>query len=119
MRALKAALTDGAPANYALISPIGCYPMDSDGNMIVLYNAVGKNAEAIRKKYGIRWPTRRDYETSPEHGKKEVDRAMKELADELELKVAQLKCWTKVELPSPKPDIRAFLDCALYRVRLK
>ena len=34
--ALKAALDAGASAAYALIVPIGCYPVDVSGNMIVM-----------------------------------------------------------------------------------
>ena len=119
MRALKAALNGGAYATYELITPIGCYPVDSDGNMVVLHNAISKNAEALKKHYGIQWPTRRDYETNPEHGKPEVDRAMKELAGELSLVARRIKGWQKIVLPQPKPNIRAFIDCALYKVQLK
>ena len=119
MLALKAALNKGAYATYEFITPIGCYPVDSDGNMVVLHNAIIKNAEAIRKRYGIRWPTRPDYETNPKHGKPEVDLAMRELADERGLKVKRIKGWQKVILPNPKPNIHAFLDCALYKVQLK
>ena len=119
MDSLKAALESGVMAAYELVTPIGCYPMDSDGEMIVLERAIGKNEAAVKTLYGIKWPTRHDYETNASNGKPEVDLSMRELADERGLKVIQLKGWEKVLLPSPKPSIRTFLDCALYKVRIK
>ena len=120
MNVLKAALETEASSAYALITPIGCYPVDSNGNMIVLNRrSLKKNEEAIKAKYKIQWPTRPDHETNSLHGKQEVDRAMKELAEERRLKVNRIKGWQKVVLPNPKSNIRAFLDCVLYRVELK
>ena len=119
MDALRAALEFGALTAYALITPIGCYPVDSNGAMIILHNAIGKNAKAIKAQYGIQWPTRHDYGTNAANGKPEVDRAIKELTYEQGLRVKRIKGWQKVVLPNPKPNIRAFLDCALYKVELK
>ena len=119
MDSLKAALKDGVTAAYALVTPIGCYPADSNGEMIRLDTSIRKNETAVKAQYGITWPTRHDYETNPSNGKPEVDLAMRELADERGLKVVQLKGWAKVLLPSPKPNICTFLDCALYKVQLK
>ena len=119
MDSLLAAVDYGAFAGYALITPIGCYPIDSDGTMVKLHQAIGRNEKAVKEAYGIQWPTRHDYETSANNGRQEVDRAMRDLARERKLLVTQLKGWTSVELPSPKPDIRAFLDCALYKVQPK
>ncbi len=119
MDSLMAAMVEGAAAGYTLITPIGCYPINSSGNVVILHRAIGRNEKAIKEEYGIQWPTRHDYETSDTNGRQEVDRAMKELARERRLDVTQIKGWTNVELPSPKPDIRAFLDCALYKVQLK
>ncbi|MCY4580994.1 MAG: hypothetical protein OXD31_18365 [Chloroflexi bacterium] len=120
MNALKAALETGASSAYALITPIGCYPVDPNVTMTVLNSrSLKKNEEAIKAKYQIQWPTRPDYETNPLHGKQEVDRAMKQLADERRLKVKRVKGWQKVVLPKPKPNIYTFIDCALYKVQLK
>ena len=70
--ALKAALEAGAPAVYELIVPIGCYPVDEQGEIVVLENAIGRNEKAVKERFGIQWPTRKDYEAK---GKKEVDTA--------------------------------------------
>ena len=119
MDSLKAALEDGVIGAYELVTPIGCFPVDSSGEMIVLKKAIGKNEDAIKAQYGIKWPTRPDYETNVSHGKQKVDIAMEELAIERGLRVTRLKDWQKALLPSPQPNIRTFLDCALYKVKLK
>lgn len=119
MDSLKAALESGVMAAYELVTPIGCYPVDSDGEMIVLDSTIVRNEAAAKTQYGIKWPTRHDYETNASNGKPEVDLSMRELADERGLKVIQLKGWEKVLLSSPKPSIRTFLDCALYKVQIK
>ena len=116
---LKVALVNGVAAVYELVTPIGCYPVDVNGNMVVHHNAIKKNEDSIKAEYDIQWPTRPDYETNPKVGKQEVDLAMRELADERGLKVKRIKGWQKVILPNPKPNIHAFLDCALYKVQLK
>ena len=116
---LKVALVNGVAAVYELVTPIGCYPVDVNGNMVVHHNAIKKNEDSIKAEYDIQWPTRPDYETNPKVGKQEVDLAMHELADERGLKVKRIKGWQRVELPRPKPNIHSFLDCALYKVRLK
>ena len=41
MDSLMAAVVDGASAAYALITPIGCYPIDSGGTMVILHQAIG------------------------------------------------------------------------------
>ena len=119
MDSLKAALEDGVIAAYELVTPIGCFPVDSDGEMIVLEKSIGKNENTVKAQYGIKWPTRHDYETNVGNGKQEVDIAMEELAIERGLEVTRLKDWQKVLLPSPQPNIHTFLDCALYKVKLK
>ena len=119
MDVLKVALVNGVSAVYELVTPIGCYPVDVNGNMIVHHNAIKKNEDSIKAEYDIQWPTRPDYETNPKHGKPEVDLAMRELADERGLKMRRIKGWQKVVLPKPKPNLYTFLDCALYKVRLK
>lgn len=117
MDSLKTALDSGAANAYALITPIGCYPVDAREGMIVRdFGSLTKNEEAIKREFGIQWPTRRDYETT---GKEEVENAMTVLAAERSLKVKRIKGWTKVKLPSPRPGICAFIDCALYKVRKK
>lgn len=116
---LKVALVNGGSAVYELVTPIGCYPVDVNGNMIVHHNAKKKNEDSIKAEYDIQWPTRPDYETNSEHGKPEVDLAMRELADERGLKVKRVKGWHKIVLPKPKPNLSTFLDCALYKVQLR
>ena len=119
MNVLKVALVNGVAAVYELVTPIGCYPVDVNGNMIVHHNAIKKNEDSIKVEYDIHWPTRPDYESNPKHGKPEVDLAMRELADDRGLKMKRIKGWRRIELPNPKPNFRAFLDCALYKVQLK
>ena len=34
------------------------------------------------------------------------------------IEARKVKDWVKVELPNPQTGINAFLDCALYRIRL-
>ena len=117
MDALKAALQDGVDVGYSLITPIGCYPVDSQGEMIILNaNSINGNEKEVKAKHKIQWPTRPDYETSNQHGKKEVDRAMTDLAGERSLMVRRIKGWNSVDLPSPRPRVHAFMDFALYRV---
>ena len=114
---LASALDAGAQRAYCLITPIGCYPANEKGEMIVLdSDNVRRNEDTIKKRFRIQWPTRRDYEAS---GKSEVERAMISLADERNLEANQIMGWTKVKLPSPQSGIHVFLDCALYQVRKK
>ncbi len=114
MDSLKAVLDAGAVIAYCLITPIGCYPVDRSGDMIVREpNSVNENEKAIKREFKVQWPTRKDYEAT---GTREVERAMKALADERNLEAIRTKGWTKVELPSPRSGIYAFMDCALYRV---
>ena len=119
LHALKSALESEPLSAYALVTPIGCFPVDIDGKTIVLEPSIVRNEKEVKASYNIQWPTRPDYEANPKVGKQEVDRAMKELADERGLKVKRIKGWQRVELPKPKPNILAFLDCALYKVQLK
>ena len=116
MDSLKAALDGRAVRAYYLITPIGCYPMDESGDMILLHpNSVTKNERAVKQRFNIRWPTRADYEST---GKPEVERAMKVEADARGLEARKVKGWIKVELPSPQLGIYTFLDCALYKIGL-
>ncbi len=118
MDALKAALCGGATTAYALVTPIGCYPVDSNGGMIVLNpNSIRNNEKEVKTKYMIQWPTRPDYENSTKHGKCEVDRAIADLATERNLSVRRIKGWNHVELPNPHDGVNVFIDCALYKVR--
>ncbi len=117
MDALKAALCSGATTAYDLVTPIGCYPVDSNGRMIVLNpNSIRSNEKEVKVKYKIQWPTRPDYEFSREHGKRQVDRAIVDLAGERNLNVRRIRGWQRVDLPNPRPDVNAFVDCALYKV---
>ena len=117
MDALKAALQGGVDVAYSLITPIGCYPVDSQGEMIILNaNSIMGNEKEVKAKHKIQWPTRPDYETSNQHGKQEVDRAMTDLAGERSLIVRRIKGWNSVDLPNPHPRVHAFMDFALYRV---
>ena len=43
---------------------------------------VDRNEAAAETQYGIKWPTRHDYETNASNGKPEVDLSMSELADD-------------------------------------
>lgn len=119
LHSLRTALDCGTLVAYSLVTPIGCYPVDSDGEMVVLNpRSIIKNEKAIKVSYPIKWPTRPDYETSVKHGTPEVDRVMKDFASEHGLIVKHIKGWDRVALPSPRPDVYTFLDCALYRVQL-
>ena len=116
MDSLKAALDAGAVRAYYLVTPIGCYPVDRQGEMIVLDSGnVRKNEEAVNREFQIQWPTRQDYEST---GKPEVERAMQAVAGTRLIEARKVKDWVKVELPNPQTGINAFLDCALYRIRL-
>ena len=118
MESLKAALDGGASIAYSLITPVGCYPVDDRGRMVIRdTSSIRKNEDAIKSEFRIQWPTRRDYDTSSKHGRQEVERAMLELARDRDLKARPIKDWVKVELPSPHPSIRAFIDCTLYKVQ--
>ena len=122
MHSLRTALDNGSSVAYSLVTPIGCYPVDSDGEMVVLdprWNTRDGNEKAIKARYPhIQWPTRPDYDTNEKHGTPEVDRAMKDFAREHGLKVKRIKGWDRVKLSSPRSDVYTFLDCALYRVKL-
>ena len=120
MDSLRAALDTGASGAYALITPIGCYPVDANEEMIVRdYSSIRGNEKTIKREFGLQWPTRRDYENSSAHGRPEVERAMLELARECNLEARQIKEWIKVVLPSPRSGILAFMDCTLYKVHNK
>ena len=117
MDALKAALEGGVDVAYSLVTPIGCYPVDSQGEMIILNaNSIMGNEKEVKAKHKIQWPTRPDYETSNENGKQEVDRAVTDLAGERSLIVRRIKGWNRVDLPNPRSRVHAFMDFALYRV---
>lgn len=117
LKSLKAALDAGAVRAYYLWTPIGCYPVDSRGQMIVLApNSIIENEKAVKQRFKIQWPTRPEYEST---GKPEVERAMKAGADEHGLRATKIKGWTRVNLPSPQPGLYAFLDCTLFRLSKK
>ena len=108
MDSLGTALDSGAVRAYYLWTPIGCYPVDSYGNMIE-----GSNEE-FRKRFGIRWPT------SPNYGsrdKQRMEKAITENAFKGNLEAKMIMGWTRVVLPKPRSDLYAFLDCALFSIR--
>ncbi len=112
--ALHAALKDGVTAVYSLVAPIGCYPVDTNGEMIVLNrSSVLKNERVVKERFRIQWPTRMDYNGN---GKSEVDRAMSQLADDRILRSKRIKGWTHIDLPKPRRDLHSFIDCALYKI---
>ena len=116
LSSLRTALEDGAMSAYYLITPIGCYPVNSSGSMLVLEpSSVTANEKAVKQKFGIRWPTRRDYEST---GITEVERAMKYCAEERSLEIERIMGWIKADLPNPQSSVRAFLDLALFRVQM-
>ena len=121
LHSLRTALENGALVTYSLVTPLGCFPVNSDEEMVVLsprWNTREGNEKAVNERYRIQWPTRPDYDYSVKDGKPEVDRAMKEYAREHGLNVQCIKGWERVELPRPRSDIYTFLDCALYRVKI-
>ena len=119
LHSLRTALQDGTSVSYSLVIPIGSYPVDVEGGMVVFYRGAKRNEEAVKAKYPILWPTRQDYETNPKHGTLEVDRAMNDLGSDHGLEINRIKGWDKVEVPSPRLDVFTFIDCALFRVQLE
>ena len=119
LHSLRTALESGPSSVFWLVTPIGCYPVDPDGDIVVFnHRNVRENEKEVKANYPIQWPTRSDYRTNAMHGTAEVDRAMCDFVSDHGLKASRIKGWTKVEVPSPRQDVYAFLDCALYKVRL-
>ena len=110
IRSLGKALEHGVPAAYELVTMFECYGVDKKGKFIQ-----ASNAELLTN-YGIRWPTERAYD--PSKGEQKVNEAMAGLARERNLRVKR-KGWRRIELPRPVRKVRAFLDCALYKVQQK
>jgi len=109
--ALGKAMGSGVPLAYELVVMFECYAVNRKGKRIKVPNV--KSWE----EYGIKWPTEQGYD--PKEGENEVSTALKRLAKGRSLKAKRIKGWDRIELPRPKPNIRAFLDCALYKVQLK
>ncbi len=107
MGALKVALDAEVTAAYELVTPIGSYPVRSNGDMIVM------SKKAVTDKYGIQWPMCNTY---PVSGKRDVDKAMNTFSAEHDLNVTQIRDWKHIDLPRPRPRVHSFIDCALYKV---
>lgn len=113
--ALSAALHNGAVGAYELITLYECYAVNSRGEVIVLESAMKRNEDAIKAKYNIHWPTRKDYKFR--QGEEDIDSAMERIADELEMRSERITGWTRIEISSTNSKTRTFLDCALFRVK--
>lgn len=108
--ALQKALSDGAIGAYEIVSLIECYGLDkngdrrpSDGLSIINYE------RAIKAEYGIKWPTRHDYQ--PNDGESEVDEILRGLG------MTRIAGWRRERLPIPRADICAFIDVALFKMQ--
>ena len=112
--ALLIALRDGVISAYELITLFECYPVDASGNVVILQNAIRSNEKAVKETYDIHWPTRKDYDY--QKGETEVDSAMGRIADEVGLRAECIKGWERIELTGARRDVRAYLDCALFKV---
>ena len=107
MKALKVALDTEVIAAYELVTPIGAYPVRSNGDIIDM------SKKAVQHKYGIQWPMS---DTYPVSGKRDVDKAMKSLSAERDLSVTQIRGWKHIDLPRPQARVHSFIDCALYKL---
>ena len=105
MQSLKLALDSGVLITYELVVLFECFAVSEEGEST-------NNPES-----GIKWPRKQRY--APGEGEQKVNDALKRLTREQSLKSKRIKGWTRVQLPNPKPNVRAFLDCAVYKVRLK
>ena len=112
--ALLAALRDGVICTYELITLYECYPVDTRGNIVILKDGIRSNQKAVKETYGIHWPSRKDYDYRK--GEADVDCAMGRIADELGLRAERVKGWKRVELTGARSDVRAYLDCALFKM---
>ena len=112
--ALLAALRNGVICTYELITLYECYPVDTRGNIVILKNGIRSNQKAVKETYGIHWPTRKDYDYGK--GEADVDCAMGKIADKLGLRAERVKGWKRVELTGARSDVRAYLDCALFKM---
>ena len=109
INSLGTALDNGVQVAYELVVMYGCCAVNKRGKRIQ------GNKAHLWQKYGIRYPTKSGY--VHREGEKQVNDALKGLARDRGLKVTRLKGWQNVLLPSPQPNIRTFLDCALYKVQ--
>lgn len=109
---LATARNNGVRLTYELVVMFECYAVSKKGKLIRV-----SDAKLWEVKYGIKYPTERGY--VHREGEKKVHDAMKKLSKDNGLKVKRIKGWDRVELPSPSRNIRAFIDCALYKVRQK
>ena len=110
IESIKKALDHEVCCAYELVVMFESYAVNKKGKTIQASKA------ELFSKYGIRWPTEWGYR--PTEGEQEVNDAIKSLAKSNGLKVKR-KGWRRVELPRPHPKVRAFIDCALYKVQLK
>ena len=111
MKALAAAKADGVPRTYELVALFGCYAVNKKGKRIQASNT------ELREKYGIEYPTERDYFHREGEGK--VHDAIKRLSKDNGLEAKRIKGWKRVKLPSSHSNIYTFIDCALYKVQPK
>ncbi len=105
MRSLRLALDNEKVRTYELAVLFECFPVNKGGEPI--------NDPDSR----ITW--QREWGYVPRKGEQKGNRELKRLAREQGLKAKRIKGWDRVELPSPHSNIRAFLDCALYKVQLR
>ena len=111
---LWSALQVGVIGAYELITLYECYPVDASGNTVILKSGIRSNETAVRETYGIHWPTRKDYDYR--EGEVEVDCAMGRIADEVGLQAERIKGWERIELTGARSDVRAYLDCSLFKI---
>ena len=111
MKTLAEAKADGVPRTYELVALFGCYAVNKKGKRIQASNT------ELREKYGIEYPTERDYFHREGEGK--VHDAIKRLSKDNGLEAKRIKGWKRVKLPSSHSNIYTFIDCALYKVQPK
>lgn len=104
-QSLRLALVDGFNTAYELVVLFECFEVSKEGEPT--YNP---NSE-------IKWQRMQGY--VPAEGEKLVNDALKKIGREQRLRVMRIKDWERVKLPNPRPNIHAFIDCALYKVQLK
>ena len=104
-QSLRQALVGGFNSAYELVVLFECFEVNKEGEPT--YNP---NSE-------IGWQRMQSY--VPTEGEQKVNDALKRIAQEQSLKVRRVSGWQRVNLPNPSPNIRAFIDCALYKVQLE
>lgn len=105
--ALRIALEHGASAVFEFVVLIECYAIDSHGNAVVLDGRSLKgNEQKLKSKFKMQWPTRFDYSASS--GEQQVDSTLRGFG------MVKAMGWDRIQLPSTRKHISAYLDCALY-----